>query len=152
MTVTRWNPARELLNLTDEFNRINRLIRNVFGTDEARETTLLQGTWSPAVDISEDRDNYYLHVELPGLKREDVKVSYEDGMLTIRGEKKSEREEKDVNYHRIERTFGQFERSFRVPSKILEDRIDARFENGVLMITLPKAEEAKPKEIEVKIS
>ncbi len=152
MTVTRWSPARDLMNLTEEFNRINRLIRNVFGTDETTETTLLKGAWTPPVDICEDKDNYYLYVELPGLKRDEVKVDYEDGVLTIRGEKKSQREQKDRTYYRLERTFGQFERSFRVPSRIKEDKIDARFENGVLKITLPKTEEAKPREIEIKIS
>ncbi len=148
MTLTRWNPARDLMDIADEMNR---LVSNVFG-DATRETSFFKGTWSPAVDISEDRDNFYLHVELPGLKKDDVKISYEDGILTIRGEKKNMREEKDVNYHRLERSFGQFERSFRVPNRIVEDKIAARFENGVLTITLPKAEEAKPKEIEVKIS
>ncbi len=152
MTVTRWSPARDLMNLTEEFNRINRLIRNVFGTDETAERPLLKTSWMPPVDIIEDKDNYYLFVELPGLKRDDVKVDYEDGVLTIRGEKKSQREEKDRTYHRLERTFGQFERSFRVPSRIKEDQIDARFENGVLKITLPKVEEVKPREIEIKIS
>lgn len=148
MTLTRWSPARELLEMADEMNR---LMSNVFG-DVTRETSFFKGTWSPAVDISEDKDNFYLHVELPGLKKDDVKVSYEDGILTIRGEKKAEREDKDVNYHRIERSFGMFERSFRVPTRIKEDNIEARFENGVLTITLPKAEEVKPKEIAVKVS
>jgi HSP20 family protein len=145
--LTRWDPARELLSIADEMNRI---VRDVFDS-ETRETSFFKGTWSPVVDISEDKDNFYLHVELPGMKREDVKVSYEDGLLTITGEKKSEKEEKDVNYHRVERRFGKFERSFRMPSHIVSDRIDAHFENGVLTITLPKAEEAKPKEIEVRI-
>ena len=148
MTLTRWNPARELLDIADEMQR---LVSNVFG-DVTRETSFFKGSWTPAVDISEDKDNFYLHVELPGLKKDDVKVSYEDGILTIRGEKKDVREDKDVNFHRVERSFGMFERSFRVPNRILEDKIDAKFENGVLTITLPKAEEAKPKEIEVKIS
>ncbi|RMD92824.1 MAG: Hsp20/alpha crystallin family protein [Calditrichaeota bacterium] len=148
MTLTRWNPARDLLDVAEEMNHF---MNNLFG-DTARETSFYKGTWTPAVDISEDKDNFYLNVELPGMKKEDVKVSYEDGILTIKGEKKSEREEKDVNFHRVERTFGMFERSFRVPNKIVEDKIDAKFENGVLTITLPKAEEAKPKEIEVKVS
>jgi len=147
MYLSRWNPTRDLLALTDE---INRLVDNVF-KDGARETSLFKGAWSPAVDISEDDDNFYLQVELAGMKRDDVKIRYEEGLLTITGEKKSEKEEKNVNYHRVERSFGKFERSFRVPTRIVSEKIDANFNNGVLTITLPKAEEVKPKEIEVKI-
>lgn len=147
MAITRWNPSRELLGIADEMNR---LVNNVFG-DETRETSLFKGTWSPAVDIAEDDNNFYLHIELPGMKREDVKVRYEEGLLTITGEKKSEKEEKKVNFHRVERSYGKFERSFRVPTRILNEKIDASFQNGVLTVTLPKSEETKPKEIEVKI-
>ncbi|MFQ5708065.1 MAG: Hsp20/alpha crystallin family protein [bacterium] len=103
------------------------------------------------MDIAEDNDNFYLSVELPGIPREDVKLKYEEGLLTITGEKKGEKEEKDMNYHRVERSYGKFERSFRVPSRIVSDKIDANFANGVLTVTLPKPEEVKPKEIEVKI-
>ncbi|MFQ5864259.1 MAG: Hsp20/alpha crystallin family protein [bacterium] len=145
--LTRRSPTRDFLNLADEMNRF---VRDFFG-DDTRETSLFKGTWSPKVDISEDNDNFYLHVELPGIKREDVKVSYEDGLLTITGEKKAEKEEKDLNFHRVERAFGKFERSFRMPTNIINDKIDAQFQNGVLSIILPKAEEAKPKEIEVKV-
>jgi len=148
MTLTRWNPARDLLGIADEMNR---LVDSVLRTD-TREASLFKGTWTPAVDISEDKDNFYLHVELPGMKKEDVKVKFEEGLLTITGEKKTEREEKDVNYHRVERSYGKFERSFRVPTQVMNDKIEAKFENGVLQITLPKAEEVKPKEIEVKVS
>lgn len=147
MYLTRWNPTRDLLDITDEMNR---LVKNVFDSD-TRETSLFKGTWNPAVDISEDKDNFYLHVELPGLTKEDVKVKYEEGLLSVTGEKKAEKEEKDVNYHRVERSYGKFERSFRVPSRIVNENIDADFSNGVLTVTLPKAEEIKPKEIEVKI-
>lgn len=147
MTLVKWNPARDLLNITEEMNR---LVQNVFH-DDARETSLFKGTWSPAVDISEDNDNYYLQVELPGMSRDDVKVKYEEGMLTITGEKKAEKEDKDLNYHRVERAYGKFERSFRITSQIVADKISADFANGVLSVTLPKAEEVKPKEIEVKI-
>jgi len=147
MYLSRWNPTCDLLTLTDEMNR---LADTVF-RDSARETSLFKGAWSPAVDISEDDDNFYLQVELAGMKRDDVKIRYEEGLLTVTGEKKSEKEEKDVNYHRVERSFGKFERSFRVPTRIVSEKIDANFTNGVLTITLPKAEEVKPKEIEVRI-
>lgn len=147
MYLSRWSPARDLLNISDEMNR---LVNNVF-TGDTSEATLFKGTWSPAVDISEDNNNFYLNLELPGMKKEDVKVKYEENLLTVTGEKKAEREEKDVNFHRVERSYGKFERSFRVPTRIVSDKIDADFANGILTITLPKAEEVKPKEIEVKI-
>lgn len=148
MTLTRWNPARDLLGIADEMNR---LVDTVFRSDTP-ETSLFKGAWTPAVDISEDDDNFYLNVELPGMKKEDVTLRYEEGLLTVTGEKKAEKEEKDVNYHRVERSYGKFERSFRVPSRIVNEKIDAKFTNGVLTVTLPKAEEIKPKEIEVKVA
>ena len=148
MTIARWNPARDLLNISDEMNR---LVSSVLGNEDTRETSLYRGNWNPAVDISEDKDNFYLHVDLPGLTREDVKVRYDEGTLTITGEKKSTREEQNINYHRVERATGKFERSFRITSRILADKIAADFRSGVLSITLPKAEEAKPREIEVKV-
>jgi len=147
LTPTRWNPVRDLFNFTDEINPFS---RDFFDKD-IREASLMKGTWNPSVDISEDDNNFYLNVELPGMKREDVKVNYDDGLLTVSGERKTETENKDKNYLRVERTFGKFERSFRIPTHVIQDKIDAQFENGVLLITLPKAEEAKPKQIEVKI-
>ncbi|HHL73973.1 MAG TPA: Hsp20/alpha crystallin family protein [Bacteroidetes bacterium] len=146
MTLVRRDPANDLLGIAEEMNR---LVGNVFGG--ARETSLFKGSWMPSVDISEDNDNFYIHAELPGLSKDDVHINYEEGVLTLKGEKKTETEEKDKNYHRVERSYGAFERSFRVPSRIDVDKINARFENGVLSITLPKLEEAKPKEIKVSI-
>ncbi len=89
---------------------------------------------------------------MPGLSKDDVKISYEDGVLTIRGEKKQESESKDKNYHRVERSYGMFERSFRLPSRIEANAIEAKFKDGVLNLRLPKSEEARPKEIPIKIS
>lgn len=148
MTLTRWNPARDLMNLTEDMNRF---MNNALTDRGTRETSLFRGTWSPDVDISEDSDNFYLHVELPGLGHDDVNVRYEEGMLTITGEKKVQDERNERNYHRVERGYGRFERSFRLTSNIDADKISADFSNGVLAITLPKLETAKPKEIEVKI-
>lgn len=148
MTLTRWNPRRELWGIAGDMNR---LVSSMFD-DGLRETSLFKGNWNPAVDISEDTDNFYLNIDLPGMDKKDVKVRFEDGLLTLTGEKISEKEEKNVSYHRVERSYGKFERSFRVPNRIISDKIDAKFEKGVLTVTLPKAEEAKPKEIEVKVS
>lgn len=148
MALTRWNPGRDLMDLAEDMNRF---VRNTFG-DATREASFLRGTWNPAVDISEDKDNFFVTIDLPGMNKKDVKVSYEDGVLSISGEKKKESERKEENFHRVERSYGSFERSFRVPMRIVPERIEARFDNGVLTVTLPKAEEVKPKEIEVKIS
>jgi HSP20 family protein len=148
MSIVRWNPARELTRMQEDFNR---LVSGFF-RDDAFETSFARGAWEPAVDISETNDDYFITAELPGLNKDDVKVSYEDGILLIRGEKRQEKEEKGKNYHRIERNYGNFERSFHLPSRIMIDKIDAKFKDGVLTLTLPKAEEARPKEIPIKIS
>ena len=148
MTLTRWTPRRDFLGIAEDMNR---LVKSMFD-DDASEASFLKGNWTPAVDISEDDNNFYLNVDLPGMTKDQVKVRFEDGMLSITGEKKSEKEEKKVKYHRVERSFGRFERSFRVPSRISANKIDAKFDKGVLTVTMPKAEEAKPKEIEVKIN
>lgn len=145
MAITRWN--RDLLGIADEMNR---LVGNVFG-NEARETSMYRGELVPVVDISEDQNNYYLHIELPGVDKDEVKIQYEDGLLTITGQKKANKGDEKLTYHRVERIFGKFERSFRVPAAILSNSINANFKNGLLTITLPKAEEAKPKQIDIKI-
>ena len=104
------------------------------------------------MDITENDDAYSVKAELPGLTKDDVKISYENGVVSIRGGKKQEREEKDKDYHRLDRCYGRFERSFRLPSMVQVDKIEAKFKDGVLNLTLPKAEEVKPKHIPIKIS
>ena len=106
---------------------------------------------TPAVDIAEQENEYEVKVELPGVSKEDVKISLESNILTIKGEKKEEKEEKKTNLHRVERSYGMFQRSFTLPTTVKSDKIDATFSDGVLTITLPKVEEAKPKQIEVKV-
>jgi HSP20 family protein len=108
--------------------------------------------WSPAVDIREHEDAYLVEVELPGLTKDDVKITMENNILTIQGEKKHEKEEKRGDYHRTERVYGSFQRSFTLPSSVKNDKIEAQYKNGILTVTLPKVEEAKPKAIEVKVS
>jgi HSP20 family protein len=132
-------------------DELNRLFSG-FLSGDALETSFARGTWEPVVDISETPESYLVTAELPGLTKDDVNINYEDGVLTIRGEKKQEKEEKRKNYHRVERSFGAFERSFRVPSRVLVDKIEAKFKDGILNLMLPKAEEARPKEIPIKIS
>ena len=135
-------PAASVIDWVDSF-----LDSEMFGPPTIQETA-----WSPRVDIVEDKDAYRVHADLPGLSKEDVKVTVEDGMLTINGERKAEkREKKDGKYEYHERTYGSFSRSFRLPDHIDAGAIKASHKNGVLELLLPKREEAKPKEIEVKI-
>jgi HSP20 family protein len=104
------------------------------------------------VDIREQNDAYLVEVELPGLSKDDVKITMENNILTVQGEKKQEKEEKRGNYHRTERVYGSFQRSFTLPSSVKNEKIEAQYKNGILTVTLPKVEEAKPKAIEVKVS
>jgi HSP20 family protein len=108
--------------------------------------------WSPAVDIREREDAYLVEIELPGLTKDDVKITMENNILTIQGEKKHEKEERRGDYHRSERVYGSFQRSFTLPSSVKNDKIEAQYKNGILTVSLPKVEEAKPKAIEVKVS
>jgi len=128
---------------------MNRMFDSFFrGTDEQG---LLSGTWIPAVDVAEENDAYVVKVELPGVNKDDVKITLESNILTIRGEKKTENEVKDKNYHRTERSYGSFQRSFTLPTTVRNDKVDAVYKDGILTVSLPKAEEAKPKQIEVKV-
>ncbi|GAB4288197.1 MAG: Hsp20/alpha crystallin family protein [Ignavibacteriaceae bacterium] len=153
MTLVKWNPVRDLLDVEREFNRLFNSFEERFGFPRLRdeENGYENAVWMPLTDISEDKDNFFLQIDLPGVKKEDVKINYADGQLSISGERKQEKEDKNSKYHRVERTYGKYFRSFTLPSKIKEDKIEAEFKDGQLMITIPKAEEAKPKEIEVKV-
>ncbi|HVP37893.1 MAG TPA: Hsp20/alpha crystallin family protein [Candidatus Saccharimonadales bacterium] len=146
MSLVRWNPARELSSLDDEVNRLFRSFWN-------REPVWAQSTASflPPVDVEETKERYAVTVELPGLEQKDVKVSVVDNSLVIRGEKQDVRQEKDVNYHRVERCFGRFERVLQLATKVDRDRISASMKNGVLRIEVPKTEEAREREIAVDV-
>jgi HSP20 family protein len=115
------------------------------------DETFQTSYWTPAVDIAELENEYVVKMELAGVNRDDVKISLESNILTIKGEKKQDKEEKNENVHRVERSYGSFQRSFTLPTKVKSDNIDAVFKEGVLSISLPKTVEAKPKQIEVKI-
>ena len=108
--------------------------------------------WAPAVDIIEDEKEYLIKVELPEIQKDDVKVTVEGGVLTIRGERKTEKEQKGRKFHRIERYYGSFERSFSVPDDADDGKVNAEFKDGVLRVHLAKSEKARPKQIEVKVS
>jgi HSP20 family protein len=119
---------------------------------EAGHDTLTTVDWAPSVDISETDNEYVIKAEIPEVKKEDVKVTVEDGQLTIQGERKQEKEEKGKRFHRVERSYGSFMRSFGVPDNVDESKAKAEFKDGMLTLTLPKSEKAKPRALEVKIS
>lgn len=150
--LTRWDstfPAfRGLQSLQTDMNRI---FDEFFRGDISVRDPLLMREWTPAVDVIENNDAYILKAELPGMNKEDVKITLENNILTIRGEKKNDTETKEENMHRIERRYGVFERSFTVPGSIIADKIEANYSNGILSLTLPKAEDAKPKMINVRV-
>jgi HSP20 family protein len=111
----------------------------------------LRGEWAPSLDVSETKQNVVVKGEVPGMDPKDIDISYADGVLTIKGEKKQEQEENDENYHVVERRYGSFSRSIRLPHEIQSDKIKASYKNGVLKVSLPKSEEAKKKEIRIKV-
>jgi HSP20 family protein len=146
MEIVTWRPFGALSPFRKEMDRL--LDRFSGETPFARTFTEM---WSPSVDISENKDNFVVKAELPGLEAKDVNVSISGDVLTIKGEKKAEEEEKDEHYHRVERYSGSFQRVFHLSSGVKADKIEANFDKGVLKVILPKVEEAKKKEIEVKV-
>lgn len=154
MAIVRWNPARELTAFPTDIlsmqREINRMFDDFFRSDRD-ESSLLAQAWKPAVDIVEEDDAYVAKIELPGVNKDDVKITMQDNVLTVRGEKKAEKKGKEENMHRVERFYGSFQRSFTLPSSVKNDKIEADYKDGILTINMPKAEEAKPKQIEVKV-
>ncbi len=155
MALIRWKPTRELSSLPLELWNIQRDFNRLFGgfmrggiQDDGSKGLSL---WTPALDISEYENEYQVNVELPGISKDDVKITLESNILTIRGDKKQENDVKEENMRRTERVYGSFQRSFTLPSVVKESEINAVYKDGILMITLPKAEEAKPRQIEVKV-
>lgn len=148
MSLIKFTPRRDVMSdLASMQKEMNKLFSNLWSDDF--DTTGLS-TWYPSVDVTEGKDEYIVKAELPGISKSDVKISLQENVLTISGEKKQENETKDRQMHRVERSYGSFTRSFRLPSLVKADKIDASYKDGVLTITLPKAEEAKTKEIEIK--
>ena len=144
--ITRWDPFREFSTLQD---RMNRLFHDSFG--EGREDALTTTGFAPAVDVYEDEHNVTLKIEVPGIDEKDIDVRIENNVLTVHGERKFEKEEKEENYRRIERQYGSFTRSFTLPNTVDSEKVNANYEKGVLKITLAKKAEAKPKQIKVNV-
>jgi HSP20 family protein len=141
MTLVKWTPMRSLISLPEEIDR--------FFTGFGLGWKDFDSVWSPSVDLSETEDSYEVKAEVPGMNKDEIKISYHDNVLTLSGERKQEEKTDKKNYHRIERAYGRFERSFRLPEEVKAEEIKAKYKNGVLSIEIPKAEKVKPKEIEV---
>jgi HSP20 family protein len=154
MNLTKWEPFKwdPFKELDDMSQRLNRMFGRPLARSEAGRDTMTTIDWAPSVDISETDNEYVIKAEIPEVKKEDVKVTVEDGQLTIQGERKQEKEEKGKRYHRIERAYGSFMRSFDVPDNVDESKAKAEFKEGMLTLTLPKSEKAKPRALEVKVS
>ena len=148
MNLIKWDPFREL---EDVSSRLNRIFGRIPNRAESDSGMLAVADWMPSVDISENDAAYLIKSEIPGVKKEDVKVTIQDGMLTIQGERKQEKEEKNKKFHRVECSYGSFVRSFRVPDDDDDAAVKAEFKDGMLNVTLPKSAKAKPKAIEVSV-
>jgi len=142
--LARWEPFRDLMSMRDDFDH---LFENFFG----RMPVIREDFWIPSVDIVENNGNIEVKAEVPGMKKEDIKVTVRDNVLSIAGERKQEKETKEKTFHRIESYYGKFSRNIRLPSEVEADKIKATYKDGILNITLPKPESAKPKKIEVEI-
>jgi HSP20 family protein len=147
MTVlTRWEPFREFVTLQD---RMNRLFRESY--PEGREEALTTSTFAPPVDVYEDEHSITLKIEVPGIDEKDIDVRLEDNTLTVHGERKFEKEEKEENYRRVERQYGSFTRTFTLPNTVDAENVTANYDKGVLNVQLAKKSEAKPKQIKVNV-
>lgn len=147
MNVVKYDPFRDLRGLQDE---VNRLFSGQFSRTSQDE--VLRGAWSPSVDIFENKNEIVLEAELPGMNAEDVNISIENNVLTLHGERRFEKKDESDNFHRVERSYGSFTRSFTLPPTVSSENAQAEFQNGVLRLTLAKREEAKPRRIEIKAS
>ena len=152
MTVlTRWNPFGEFSTMQEGMNRMNRVFREQFQNPEVPGEALTTTGFAPPVDIYEDEHNITLKMEVPGIDEKDIDVRIENNTLTVRGERKLEKEEKEENFRRVERQYGSFTRSFTLPSSVDRGQVSADYEKGVLKIKLAKRAEAKPKQIKVNV-
>jgi len=149
MNLIKWDPFRELENVSDH---LNRLFSRSTGRAGSSQEILGMADWTPSVDISETDTAYLIKGEIPGVKKEDVKVTVQDGMLTIQGERKMEKEEKGKKFHRVERSYGSFMRSFRLPDDTDENKVKAEFKDGMINVIVTKSAKAKSKAINVAVT
>ena len=147
-SIVRWDPFKEMSGLQD---RMNRLFDDVWGRGRRGEEEFISGGWVPPVDVRETKDSLEIAAELPGIDPKNVEVAVESGILSLRGTRTFEKAAEGETYHRVERAYGAFERSFTLPGNVDAERIQATYRNGVLHLSVPKREEAKPKAISIKI-
>ena len=145
--ITRWEPLREFSTLQE---RMNRLFQQSYG--DTRDEALSTSSFAPAVDVYEDEDSFTLKIEVPGIDEKDLNVHVENQVLTVQGERKFEKEEKEENYRRIERQYGSFTRTFTLPNTVDSEKVSANYDKGVLKIQIAKKAETKPKQIKVNVS
>ena len=145
MYIAKYDPFREVRSLQDE---VNRLFTSAFPTGSDRDESL-GGAWYPKVDVFENTDTLVIEAELPGMKRDDFELSFENNVLTLKGERRFEKKDESDNYHRVERSYGSFTRSFTLPSSVTAEGASAEFDNGILTVSLPKREETKARKIEI---
>ena len=145
MNIVKYDPFRELRGIQDEMTRLfTGLAPSGFDRDEVR-----YGAWNPSVDIFEEKDHLVMEAELPGMKREDFEITIENNVVTLKGDRKFEKKTEGENYHRVERSYGSFTRSFTLPQNVTADGATADFDNGLLRVTFPKREETKARRIEI---
>jgi HSP20 family protein len=151
-TMMRWDPFQDLRSTQDEMTQMNPMLAHALGLHARQQGNdrAMTTAWAPALDISERKDAYLVTVELPGVEPDDFQITMEDGLLTIQGEREFAQESSEQQFHRVERRYGAFRRSITLPAQVQADQIEASFDNGVLEVMVPKAEEAKPKRIQVR--
>lgn len=154
MTLVRFNPMNEIFDVEREFNRMMNEFEKRFGIRSSLEieNDSENAVWAPLTDIYEDNESFKLKLDLPGVEKDDVKITFANNQISISGERKKIEESENHKYHRIERSFGKFYRSFDLPKEINHEKISADFKDGQLIINIPKSEAAKPKQIEVKVN
>ena len=145
MAIIRWDPFRDIVTLRE---KMNRLFEDAV-TARGEEKDMISSTWAPSVDIYETENSLILTAEVPGIEEDNIEIKIEDNTLSLRGERKFEKETKEESYHRIERSYGSFYRSFTIPRQVDQEKIKAEHDNGVLRITMPKKPESKPKTVKV---
>ena len=152
MNLVRWTPFRELEDMSARLNRMFGHPTGPITTGDAVGDAMKAFDWTPTVDVVETPEEFHIKAELPEVKKEDVKIFVDDGVLRLEGERKQEKEDKNKKFHRIERSYGSFLRTFTLPDNVDDAKVRAEFRDGVLNVRLPKTEMAKPKSIEVKVA
>ncbi|MEK6681339.1 MAG: Hsp20/alpha crystallin family protein [Nitrospirota bacterium] len=148
MSLIKWDPFRDLLSLQERMNKL--FEESLFRSGKDQED-LTVGRWSPAIDVMENEQEIVIKGELPGIELKNVEVLIKDNLLTLRGERKFEKEEEKENYHRIERAYGAFQRVFTLPASVEQDKVKAKMRDGILEIRLPKAKKELPKKVEIEV-